>query len=657
LCCGIQDAYNYVNLGSVSLYPSECRIRVEGLTHELRLNELIYNKHIPVEYLTASLEQRKQLFYGLMDADGFCDTRGRCEYTSINKRLAEDVCILSRTLGYKTSILEGDATLNGRIISKKYRVCFSTNKGEKVFTLQRRQDRVDNKPTKDREDKKRHFIKSVMECGRYSVKCITVEGGVYLVGKNLIPTHNSRCITETLPSYFLGKNPYKHVIEVSYNEDFAERFGRRNIEKINEFGYIFNEYEGIGKQAKLKFKFEIAKNKAAATEFEIEKTKGGMLSKGFGSGISGSPSDLTIIDDPYKNRQDADSPAYCNFIIQEWLNVIRIRASAKCKYVVIHTRWNEGDLIGYLLDYEPDKWFEIRFPLEAEEYEPITGRNIGDSLLPEAGKDNEWLKKFKTSFVNDPTEGGMRAWNALMQQRPSSVEGNLIKRAYWQRYKLTLKMQKGEGFTEMLQSWDCSFKDTSISDLVAGGVMGRIGANCFLVDVDYKRMDIIRTMEGITRFSRKYPKALCKLIEDKANGPAVIQMMKVKTPGMIAVKATKSKEEGVNSVLPLWEAGNVYIPDEIEVSPGVWKKCLWADEVIDQHAAFKPGKKVQKDDLVDMVRQALQRFMYAFVPNDIQQRAVVGFTTSKELEDMGVVPQKVIKLSSRSFEQRNRFRR
>jgi len=409
-------------------------------------------------------------------------------------------------------------------------------------------------------------------------------------------TGKSRCITETLPSYYLGKFPYDHVIEVSYGDDLANRFGRRNIEKINEFG-------------KQLFGIEISPDKKAADEFELAKTKGGMLSRGIGAAITGSPSDLTIIDDPYKNRQDADSPSYKQFVINEWLNTIRTRASAKCKYIVVHTRWNEDDLIGYLLDNEPDKWFEIRFPLEAEEYEEVTGRQPGDALLVEAGKDNEWLKNFKTSFINDPTGGGERAWNALMQQRPSSLEGNMIKREYWQKYDLTLEMQKQGFFPVKIQSWDCALKDTS--DPVAGQVWGKSGANYYLIDHKGGRMDIVQTMKGIEDFAKKHPDATAKLIEDKANGPAAIRMLQNKVHGMIPINpGTKSKAERVNTVLPLWIARNVFIPKRIEKEPGVFVHCDWSEAIIEQCAAFKPDKKVQRDDEVDAASQALNWLMY-----------------------------------------------
>jgi predicted phage terminase large subunit-like protein len=432
-------------------------------------------------------------------------------------------------------------------------------------------------------------------------------------------TGKSRCVTESLPSYFLGKKPYKNVIEVSYSDTFANRFGRRNLEKINQYG-------------KQLFGIEVSKVKSAAEEFEIEGTRGGMLSAGLSGQITGNPADLLIVDDPYKTMAEADSPSHKALIMDIWTSAIKMRVSATCKFIVVHTRWNEDDLIGYLLANEPDRWFEINLPMEAEEEEPHTGRKTGDPLLPEAGKDKAWVEEQKESFLKDPLGGGLRVWNALMQGRPYSKEGNLIKREYWQRYKLTLKMQKGEGFDEMLQSWDCSFKDTKDSDLVAGGAWGRIGANCFLLDIDYRRMDIIATMKAIIVMAKKWPRALCKLIEDKANGPAVITMMKMKLPGMIPVPATKSKEERVNAVLPVWESKNVFIPEEIEIKPDVYVKCQWAQSVIDQCANFKPGKKVQKDDLVDMCSQALNRLMYAF---DFKKRDLPeGFYTESELEDM-----------------------
>ena len=451
-------------------------------------------------------------------------------------------------------------------------------------------------------------------------KLLNSEGEPYEGIVLSLPTQHgkSRTVTETLPSWYLGKYPYRHVVEVSYGDEFADKFGRRNKEKIVEFG-------------KTIFDIELSKVKQSATEFEIEKTRGGMLSKGFGGGINGMPADLTIVDDPYKNRTDADSQLYKKFIIDEWLNVIRLRASSKCKYIIVHTRWNEDDLIGYLLTVEPDKWFEINFPLECEVPEKVTGRKVGDALLPEAGKDKAWIAKLKSSFMNDPSEGGLRAWNALMQGRPSSIEGNMIKRDYWKRFDLSLEMQKSGYFPVKIQSWDCALKDTS--DPVAGHVWGKRGANCYLLDHIGGRMDFVKTIEGVIAFTKKHPDAGSKLIEDKANGSATIRLLRDKIGGLIPVNpGTKSKTERVSRILFLWQAGNVYIPSRIETSPGVWEPCMWANAIIEQCAAFKPDKKIQRDDEVDVCSQSLN-WLYFQTANIAEEQKRDSFFGREEETD------------------------
>lgn len=431
-------------------------------------------------------------------------------------------------------------------------------------------------------------------------------------------TGKTTVITATAPSYYLGKFPFGHAIDISYGEDLAVKFGRRNKQKIEEFG-------------KKIFDIELSKLSSSALEFELDKTNGGLISRGIGGAITGNPADFIIVDDPYKNRQEADSQVYQKFVIDEWLNTIQTRASANCKYIVVHTRWNEDDLIGYLLQNEPDKWFEISFPAIAEKDEPHIGRKIGEALLPEAGKDIAWLLKKKETYEKDPGEGGIRAWNALYQQRPSSLEGNMIKREYWQRYDLTLEMQKQGFFPAKVQSWDCALKDTS--DPVAGQVWGKSGANYYLLDHNGGRMDIVKTMEGIENWSKKYPDATAKLIEDKANGPAAIRMLQNKIHGLIPINpGTKSKAERVNTILPLFIAKNVYIPKRIEVQPGVFVHCDWAEAIIEQCAAFKPDKKVQRDDEVDCCSQALNWLMYitANSPQSEPKRDDFGIYNKKQ---------------------------
>jgi len=398
------------------------------------------------------------------------------------------------------------------------------------------------------------------------------------------PQHGkSQSITETLPSWFLGKNPLYRVIEVSYNDTFAQKFGRRNREKIKDFGGSL-------------FNIALSKGKDSNEEFELSNNVGGMISRGIMSGVTGNPANLIIIDDPIKNREEADSENNREKQWDEWQNSIKTRLAAGAKVILIMTRWHEDDLAGKVLKSEKNVTL-ISLPCEAEENDPL-GRAVGQALFPEIGKDDEWLVQFKDSFMHDPfiEGGGARAWNALYQQRPSALEGAMIKRQWWKFYT-----EVPTNFNQILQSWDMTFKDSKASDFVSGQVWGSVGANIYMMpDREYGRMDFPATLAAFRRLTDRNPKAAVKLVEDKANGPAVIAMLNKEIRGIIAINPKGSKIARVSAVSHLIEAGNVYLP-----SPSI---CPWINSFIDECASFPNGAH---DDQVDCMSQALQRLMYS----------------------------------------------
>lgn len=158
----------------------------------LRKMNLLQNKHIPIEYLRASRKQRMALLKGFMDSDGHASKAGQCEYTSVNKRLAEDVLELIRSLGYKASLGEGRALLNGKDYGPKYRIMFYAYKDETVFSLDRKTNRLKERPEKPTKNSFKTII-SVEPTESVPVKCIQVdsESKLFLAGKNMTPTHNS----------------------------------------------------------------------------------------------------------------------------------------------------------------------------------------------------------------------------------------------------------------------------------------------------------------------------------------------------------------------------------------------------------------------------------------------------------------------------------
>jgi predicted phage terminase large subunit-like protein len=146
----------------------------------------------------------------------------------------------------------------------------------------------------------------------------------------------------------------------------------------------------------------------------------------------------------------------------------------------------------------------------------------------------------------------------------------------------------------MCMSWDLAFKDTKKSDFVAGHVWGGRGADRVMLDRVHGRMNFTATVNAIRALAAKWPKARAKYVEDKANGPAVIQVLEKEIPGLIAVNPEGGKVARAYAVSPEIESGNVYLP----------YGAPWASDFIQECAGFPNAKN---DDDVDAMTQALIR--------------------------------------------------
>lgn len=385
------------------------------------------------------------------------------------------------------------------------------------------------------------------------------------------PQHGkSMTVTETFPSWYAGKYPDRRCIVACYNDDFAGKFGRRNKTKLEEFG---------------QFIFDVKLSKSSDRDIEIAQHAGSIITRGIMSGITGNSGDLIIIDDPVKNRQEADSINYRERLWEEWQNSIKTRTQAGTKIIIIQTRWHEDDLAGRVIR-EEDNVEVINIPVEAEEND-ILGRSVGDALCPEIGKGNAWLKAFKASY-----KGGMRAWNALFQGRPTSEEGNIFKREWWQYYEVL-----PEHLPLKVISVDATFKDNDDNDFVAIEVWGKLNGDFYLIDLIKRRMDFPETLKAIKAMNAKYPDRHSILIEDKANGPAIIAMLRHEISGIIPIEPKDSKIARANAITGIVESGNVYLPQYAD----------FTSEFIEEHASFPNGVH---DDLVDSCTQFLNKYKF-----------------------------------------------
>ena len=393
------------------------------------------------------------------------------------------------------------------------------------------------------------------------------------------PQHGkSMTVSESLPSWYLGKHPERNIILASYDSDFAERFCRKNKEKIKNVGrHLFGiEIGAIDR----------------AGEFELSNGKGRMISRGIMSGITGNPANLIIIDDPVKNQQEADSPAYRNRVWSEWQASLKSRLAAKGKVVVIMTPWTDDDLAARILRSEKNVQL-LRLPVEAEENDPL-GREVGQALCPELGKDDQWLADFKASYISDP-QGGQRAWTALYQCSPRQEEGNIVQRNWFKYYDPDEDITFG---TEMI-SVDASFKGDDTSDFVSIQVWGKRAQDYYLRYCLNKRLNFPDTVEAIKTIYRLFPRARTVLIEEAANGPAIIQTLQ-REMFIIPVTPLGGKISRVNAISPAIESGHVFLPDP--------SKAPWVADYIDQWVAFPNAKN---DDMVDATSQALARMIYS----------------------------------------------
>lgn len=414
------------------------------------------------------------------------------------------------------------------------------------------------------------------------------EGEQLFIIVELPPQHGkSTFITETFPSYYLMRNPNRLAMVVSYSEELFKKFGRKNREKFRLYSDEL-------------FDLKISSDTASVSEWGIAGHLGQLYSTSILGGATGRGSNLLIIDDPIKNRAEAESKTIRDKIYAEWQDTFYSRLSADGSVIIIMTRWHEDDLAGRLLKEKSLPWIEIKIPAIAEEGD-LLGREVGEALAPEIGKDEEWAKRTKRVT-------GSRGWLALYQQRPTAAGGNIFLRSWIRYYVPNLQFKIDHGiddddvvilprlFDKQSQSWDCTFKSTETSDYVSGQVWAKKKADYYLLDRHNERMGIIDTMKAIEAMSKKWPLARAKYIEDKANGTAVIEMLNKRITGIIAINPEGGKEVRANAIAPIWEAGNVYLPHPLYRE--------WSNDFVEQIVAFP---NAANDDDVDAMTQVLNK--------------------------------------------------
>lgn len=421
---------------------------------------------------------------------------------------------------------------------------------------------------------------------------------------NLPPQEGkSQRVSRRTPLWLLCRDPSLRIVIASYEHGVARRWGRdiRND--------ILTHEQRLG--------LRVRPDTSAAHEWQLDGHGGGVFCTGIGGALTGRPADVMLIDDPHKGRKEADSVTFRDAAWDWWTETARTRMSPETPVVLIMTRWHEDDLAGRLLRWDEQSWTVINIPAQANhrpdrgETDPL-GRQPGEYLESTRGRH---LPRPAGSCQKHPDQSccdwddirrdvGTRAWQALYQGDPTPPEGSIFKRSWWQRYDHPPWVERRDGsriahsFDEMLISWDMAFKDTDGADFVCGQVWGRRGVQAFLLDQVHDRLSFVETVQAVRDLAARWPQATAKLVEDKANGTAVINLLRRKVAGLIPVEPEGSKVARAAAVSPFVEAGDVFLPAP-ELAP-------WITDLVDEAAGFPNSAH---DDRVDAMSQALNRLL------------------------------------------------
>jgi predicted phage terminase large subunit-like protein len=406
----------------------------------------------------------------------------------------------------------------------------------------------------------------------------------------LPPRYGKSLITSAIfPAWYLGRHPDHQVIFTTYAQELSDDFGRRVRNFIADLLHraIFPNCV-------------LSEDSAAAHRFNT--TRGGAYyAVGTGGPITGRGTNLLIIDDPIKDREEANSETRRKALHDWFASVAYTRLMPNAAIVLIQTRWHEDDLAGWLLrEHASEQWDVLSLPAIAERDEGF--RREGEALWPEQFP-MERLKQIRETI-------GGAAWASLYQQRPAAAEGAIFKRGWWQFYREPPKCSR------IVQSWDTAFKRGAENDYSVCTTWGAADNGYYLLHLWRDRVEFPDLKRAFASLAGQWnPEAI--LVEDRASGQSLIQELKATALPVIAVRPDSDKLARAQAVTPLVEAGKVFLPESMPSTA----------DLIDELACFPAGRH---DDIVDSLAQALNYLRKQSTTQFFEPRSSAEFVDDEE---------------------------
>jgi predicted phage terminase large subunit-like protein len=374
--------------------------------------------------------------------------------------------------------------------------------------------------------------------------------------------------------------------------------------------------------------WELTGDQNAKTKYETTKT-GMRLATSVGGVATGEGGDRIIVDDPL-NAKQARSEAERDAANKWWDETMTTRFNnSAAAAVIVMQRLHEDDLTGHLLDQ--GSWHHLCLPAEYDPRHPfvypdrvklpprkvarevtrddgstmivsetVPGRELPGDPRTEPGELLEPVRLGRARLTELRRGLGSYGYAGQMLQLPAPDEGGMLKRGWWKRYE----PESLPPLERRIASWDMRFSDSqsAASSYVVGQVWGVAGSRRYLLAQVRDRLSFTESLEAVKALHGLHSGITATLVEKKANGAAVIDALKARIPGLIAIEPEGGKEVRAAAVSPLIEAGDVWLPiAETIPTPPAYEPTPVAD-FIEECAVFPNGSH---DDQVDSMSQAL----------------------------------------------------
>lgn len=402
------------------------------------------------------------------------------------------------------------------------------------------------------------------------------------------PQHGkSTVVSEAFPAWLLGRNPRMKIVGSSYASSLACKVSR-NIQRIMDSPRYRKLFPDTYLNGKGNSSSKVRGYLRNVDIFETVGYGGFYKAVGVGGGLTGTPVDISIIDDPVKDAMEAYSVTFRERVWDWYSSVLMTRLHNESRQLFIMTRWHDDDLAGRILKYEPERWTVLKIPAiresleDGNEFDP---RNVGEAL---------WPDKHALERLLDARQRSARFFAALYQQSPTIEGGNIIKSSWLTTIPLaTFKRIKLA--TPIHFFIDTAFTEKTTNDPT--GIIGICVVNGTLYitcakKVNMKFPELIRFIPAYVKENGYTPRSSIR-IEPKANGLSVIDQLRELTNLNVVATPTprESKETRLNAVSPFVESGHVVLVD-----------APWNDIFIDEVCGF-PAKP--HDEFVDLLCYAV----------------------------------------------------